>query len=176
MNGIYRAERKDGKGTVTGYYVVIDNTHYIIEPDRNGGFRKADGVGIVIQAAHEVEKSSIAADTGRTDKHDEPIFGCIEIDGVMSSGGDEVKITFVPLMASKDSLYYNIEKVVISTQRGVGLQRLKEGLSFPDLTPEQIEKKFLQPYEREEIRSTIWNSIWRSEEKAEIIKPERNKQ
>jgi len=80
----FRGFRKDGKGWVEGYYLFRFNSHRIQTIDEN----YLNGGATLI---HEIHPESLAMSTGLIDKNGKEIFGSIEVDGVMSRGGDVYK-------------------------------------------------------------------------------------
>jgi hypothetical protein len=81
---MYRAIDKKTGNVVTGWLVEYAGVYQIYsKPTKDDviecGFR-----------THKVHPSSVAMQTGVKDRNDTMIYGSIEIDGKMTSGGDEV--------------------------------------------------------------------------------------
>lgn len=91
----FRAKRKYGNEVITGYYSAIDGVHhYIFNADN---LNSPDWF--------EIDPTTIAMATGVTDKNGVEIFGSVPVDGVMSRGGDVVRMLYTdwPSKSANDS-------------------------------------------------------------------------
>ena len=108
----FRGETQDGK-LVEGYYLETGcGRHFIIDPPQaiiatERTFKGKTDIAIV--GCYEVLPQSLAMSTGISDKNQVEIFGSIEVDGVMSDGGDDCKLDI-----SGDGEEYNpIEALIV---------------------------------------------------------------
>lgn len=83
MNGLYRGKRKDNGELMVGFLEWERDDDCVLHHFIHTGYD-----GKEFEEWYTIEPSSIAAYTGRKDKNGDMIFGCIEIDGVMTEGGD----------------------------------------------------------------------------------------
>lgn len=98
---IYRAMRKDNHELIEGYYLVTkQGKHFIISYAYQSEY-----MPVIDTIKDEIIPETLAMSTGLTDKHNTMIFGSIEVDGVMSKGGDRVKLQH-PSGIREDELYY----------------------------------------------------------------------
>lgn len=82
----FRAQRKDNGEWVGGWYVesygvrdgIRTNSHCIA----TDGFHEY----------HEVHPHTLSISTGKLDSNDQEIFASFEVDGIMTEGGDVVRI------------------------------------------------------------------------------------
>lgn len=84
----YRGVSIETGKTVFGYHAKVEGKHYIIPDDAEilDCCPNGEGVGGFV----EVHSQSIAQSTGVLDKNNKMIYGSIEVDGVMSEGGDVI--------------------------------------------------------------------------------------
>lgn len=75
---------------VTGDKVTIGKDIYIL-PDYCNEIEHAEEDLYLIQGLISIDPSTLAQETGLSDKNSKPIFGSFPVDGVMSKGGDIIK-------------------------------------------------------------------------------------
>lgn len=86
----FRAKRIGNGELVEGYYFKTDNRYFITNEN---------------PFSVEIDHTTLAMATGQTDKNGVEIFGSVPVDGVMSRGGDVVRMLYTdwPSKSANDS-------------------------------------------------------------------------
>ena len=91
-----RAKREDNGEEVVGWYVKSESRHFICDEDCKFDYEEDDDGNtrpIIFAEVYRIDPTTLAVETGTLDKNKRMIFGSIEVDGVLSEGGDDVKVT-----------------------------------------------------------------------------------
>lgn len=95
---MFQAKTPDGR-VVKGYHCVVEGKHCIILDNAKTQPLSPGIAGWGIHGFVEILPSTLAQDTTVKDKHGKPIYGSFPIEGKMSTGGDDVRITDFAMIA-----------------------------------------------------------------------------
>jgi len=96
----FRAKRLDNGELVYGMYHTYGDGHFMAEVEIQNN--RGDDWKV---KAEEIDPTTLAMATGQTDKNGTMIFGSVPVDGVMSRGGDVVRMLYTdwPSKSANDS-------------------------------------------------------------------------